>query len=87
MLFSIIVIIRKIPRMQLGVFTCICYKGGDPFYSRKHILSHLHFFFFSKQDRTISCNGNFQNLLVVGSLVNKIKEGANLNNIMERKAR
>lgn len=46
--------------MQLGEFTCIRYKGGNPFYARKHILSHPHF--FPKQDRTISCNVNFQDL-------------------------
>lgn len=42
-------------------------------------------FFFPKQDRTISCNVNFQDLFAVENLLNKIKDRANLNNILERK--
>lgn len=47
-------------------------------------LPHSHFF-FPKQDRTISCNVNFQDLFAVENLLNKIKDRANLNNILERK--
>lgn len=42
-------------------------------------------FFFPKQERTISCNVNFQDLFAVENLVSKIKDRANLNIILKRK--
>lgn len=85
MLFSII-IIRKNPQDAIRCVYLYLLRRRKFFLCTKTHFVSSPLFPFSKQARTISCNVNFQNLLVVGSLVNKVKEGTNLNNIMEKLA-